>query len=443
MKRNKFFIAALALIILFANAAAFRSDVQAASTPQVILDNKLLSFEVPPRIINDRTMLPFRAIAEEMGASVSWDDVTRKVTMFLDNRYVILIINNPIMTYGMFTTDANGTLVIQSSQTYTMDSPPTIVNSRTLVPLRAIAEGLGAVITWIPETFTAVITTNKQAPTPTPSPSPTSEPEVSPGPTPSGEASVFDTTEFFKEISARIAQGMFEDNERFILYYYSSLDSQSAVVVEWIKASSKDLGLLVYGVDIDSPYFDNTGNRLYFIWDYINRSISNIPTMFFVNSKEDVVVSVQPRNERVVDDHMYDFYRTYVRPSATPSASPTSSPVNLNRHWRELEFFNDALDLYSNHNAQFIFVAYNSRDVVSEALLGMMKLAAANAGVDVYAYDFGLQSERRWWGSDQLEKDGRMMAYPAVFFVTATRNNITYIIQPSDLDSLTARIKNF
>jgi hypothetical protein len=76
-------------------------------------------------------------------------------------------------------------------------------------------------------------------------------------------------------------------------------------------------------------------------------------------------------------------------------------------------------------------------------MIGMIRLSAANAGVDIYVYDFGLHSERRWWGSDLLEKDERAMAYPAVFFVTITRNSINYIVQPTDFEMLTSRIRNF
>jgi len=37
-------------------------------------------------------------------------------------------------------------------QTVTLDTPPVIVSGRTLVPLRAIIEGLGGAVTWVPET---------------------------------------------------------------------------------------------------------------------------------------------------------------------------------------------------------------------------------------------------------------------------------------------------
>jgi GH25 family lysozyme M1 (1,4-beta-N-acetylmuramidase) len=45
-------------------------------------------------------------------------------------------------------------------QTVTLDTPPVIVSGRTLVPLRPIIEGLGGVITWVPETRSVEVVFN-------------------------------------------------------------------------------------------------------------------------------------------------------------------------------------------------------------------------------------------------------------------------------------------
>ena len=44
--------------------------VMAENDIQVKLDGNILSFDVPPQIINDRTMVPLRAIFEALGATV-------------------------------------------------------------------------------------------------------------------------------------------------------------------------------------------------------------------------------------------------------------------------------------------------------------------------------------------------------------------------------------
>lgn len=42
----------------------------------VYLDANEIEFDVPPQIINGRTMVPIRAIFEKMGANVEWDQTT-------------------------------------------------------------------------------------------------------------------------------------------------------------------------------------------------------------------------------------------------------------------------------------------------------------------------------------------------------------------------------
>ncbi|MBP5245886.1 MAG: WG repeat-containing protein [Clostridia bacterium] len=48
----------------------------------VKVDGRLLQFDVPPILQNDRTLVPFRAIFEALGATVDWDDETQ--TVFVD-----------------------------------------------------------------------------------------------------------------------------------------------------------------------------------------------------------------------------------------------------------------------------------------------------------------------------------------------------------------------
>ena len=40
----------------------------------VLLDGRSVAFDVLPAMINDRTMVPVRAIFEALGAEVDWDD---------------------------------------------------------------------------------------------------------------------------------------------------------------------------------------------------------------------------------------------------------------------------------------------------------------------------------------------------------------------------------
>jgi len=111
----------------------------------VILDGRALSFEVQPQIMNGRTMVPLRAIFEEMGATIEWDGATRTVTAEKDDIVVVLTIGDTSPT-------VNGQVV-------PLDQSGVIVDGRTLAPLRFVAEAFGGSVEWDANTRTASITT--------------------------------------------------------------------------------------------------------------------------------------------------------------------------------------------------------------------------------------------------------------------------------------------
>lgn len=120
-----------------------------ASDITVKLNGSALAFDVAPQIINDRTMVPMRKIFESMGATVNWDDATRTVTSTKGATTISMTIDNPTMT-------VNGNAVV-------LDSAPQIVNDRTLVPVRAIAESFGSTVDWDGNTKTVTITDSAEA----------------------------------------------------------------------------------------------------------------------------------------------------------------------------------------------------------------------------------------------------------------------------------------
>ena len=100
--------------------------------------------DVAPIIRNDRTMLPARFVAENLGAVVKWDNDTRTVTITKDDITIIITIDSQ-------TALVNGAAIV-------LDSPAFIENDRTYTPLRFIAEKLGADVKWNGETQEVTIT---------------------------------------------------------------------------------------------------------------------------------------------------------------------------------------------------------------------------------------------------------------------------------------------
>lgn len=65
---------------------------------KVWLDGTEIAFDQPPIVENGRTLVPMRAIFEAMGATVEWDGETQTVTGTKDNTIIILQIGNAAMT---------------------------------------------------------------------------------------------------------------------------------------------------------------------------------------------------------------------------------------------------------------------------------------------------------------------------------------------------------
>lgn len=107
------------------------------------IDGKPVSLDVPATILNGRTLVPIRFVAESLGARVGWDGNTREVTVSLDGKTVKLTIDSRIAL-------VNGKQEI-------LDTTPVIRDGRTLVPIRFIAENLGGEVYWDNETRTVII----------------------------------------------------------------------------------------------------------------------------------------------------------------------------------------------------------------------------------------------------------------------------------------------
>ncbi|MCG0276360.1 MAG: phosphodiester glycosidase family protein [Thermosediminibacteraceae bacterium] len=91
----------------------------------------------------NRTMVPVRFVAEDLGAKVYWDDKNKQVTIEKDNDKITLKIGEK--------------KAIVNGKTEILDTRTELKNSRTMVPLRFICEALGAKVLWDPTTRTVEI----------------------------------------------------------------------------------------------------------------------------------------------------------------------------------------------------------------------------------------------------------------------------------------------
>ena len=103
-----------------------------SSLVTVRVNGEDITFEDPealPKIINERTMLAARAFYEKIGAKVEWNGKDRTVTVSKDNDKIVLKI------------DSNKALV--NGKEVKLDSPATIINDKTYIPVRFVSEAFG------------------------------------------------------------------------------------------------------------------------------------------------------------------------------------------------------------------------------------------------------------------------------------------------------------
>lgn len=138
---KKFLFAAL-IGILFITSIACTVFAQTDEI-FVYLDAVKVEFDVKPQLINDRTMVPIRAIFESMGADVQWDEATDTAICTKDETVVKMTIDSTTMYID--------------DQEIKMDVSPVIIDGRTLAPARYVAEAFGADVQWSEKNNTVVI----------------------------------------------------------------------------------------------------------------------------------------------------------------------------------------------------------------------------------------------------------------------------------------------
>ena len=107
------------------------------------VDTDKIDTDTEPTIVDGRTLVPLRAIFEALGATVEWDDASRTATGTRDGKTVVITIDSA-MAYV-------------DGEAKTLDVPAQIINSRTMVPARFVAESMNCEVTWFEKSGTAAV----------------------------------------------------------------------------------------------------------------------------------------------------------------------------------------------------------------------------------------------------------------------------------------------
>ncbi|MGE5392060.1 MAG: stalk domain-containing protein [Deltaproteobacteria bacterium] len=141
MKRASSLTIFMVMIMLL--CGSIPAGVQAAGEQPIKLfvNGQQIATDVDPIIIDNRTMVPLRVIADNLDRYVLWDGDNRRVIISRD-------------AYGSNTLpsrawDNSGSIsIIVDGNEIESEVPPFIREGRTMVPIRVIAEGLGMLVSW-------------------------------------------------------------------------------------------------------------------------------------------------------------------------------------------------------------------------------------------------------------------------------------------------------
>ena len=127
MKRKSIVALMIALIMTLS------TTIISASTPPVLFNGE--SVDVSAVIIDNRTLLPARDIVDLIGGDIDWDGELRQVTILYHEIEILLTID--------------GNIALVNDEEIELDVPAQLVNDRTKVPLRFVAESLGVNVDFI------------------------------------------------------------------------------------------------------------------------------------------------------------------------------------------------------------------------------------------------------------------------------------------------------
>ena len=143
---RKILVCCIALVMSVISVA----HVIAADDISVVLNGEKVTFnDAKPIIYEDRTLIPVRAVFEEIGCYVDWDSANHMAVIGNEEKVIFIPIDSSVMRVYDILQDKNSEI--------SLDVPAMIINDRTMIPLRAVGETLGATVDWIQSTQTVTI----------------------------------------------------------------------------------------------------------------------------------------------------------------------------------------------------------------------------------------------------------------------------------------------
>ena len=151
MKNYKLVILLVLLICIFACSSVVFADnisdvVVSLQINDPIMEVNGVETEIDvgrgtkPIVTNGRTLVPIRAIIEAFDGVVGWEESTQSVLLTMEDDTIKLVINSNV--------------AYLNNKSETLDVAPTVINGRTMLPIRFVAEGFNLGVAWDSSTQT-------------------------------------------------------------------------------------------------------------------------------------------------------------------------------------------------------------------------------------------------------------------------------------------------
>ncbi|MEI3162510.1 MAG: copper amine oxidase N-terminal domain-containing protein [Lachnospirales bacterium] len=144
MKRKITFTLATLMAMSALTTGALADEYTKAN---LTIEGKAVVTDQSPVIVSGRTMVPVRVVAESLGTTVDWNAETKTVSFENEGLKASMVIGDKKL--------------LVSGSTVEIDVPATIINNRTMVPVRFLSETFGYNVEWDAETKTVNVTANK------------------------------------------------------------------------------------------------------------------------------------------------------------------------------------------------------------------------------------------------------------------------------------------
>ncbi|MDO4300837.1 MAG: copper amine oxidase N-terminal domain-containing protein [Clostridia bacterium] len=144
-------IALVLATVMSMSALAVSASAEDYTSVNLLIEGQAVETDQPAVIVDGRTMVPVRVVAEALGTTVDWDGETKTVIFEQDGLTASMVVGETVLNIS----DGEITYPVE------IDTPAAIINDRTMVPIRFLSENFGFGVEWDAETKTVNVTAKK------------------------------------------------------------------------------------------------------------------------------------------------------------------------------------------------------------------------------------------------------------------------------------------